>query len=104
MRTPVHTDYIELDERGRPWVVDANIRVEEIVINKLAHNWEAEEIQRNLPHLTLAQIHAAFAYYYEHQAEIDRQVEEGDRFVEEFFRNQPETPLRKRLRDLGIRP
>jgi len=32
----------------------------------------AEQIQTLLPHLTLAQIHDAFSYYYDHPAEIDR--------------------------------
>jgi len=37
-----------------------------------------------LPHLTRAQVHAALAYYYDHQAKIDRLLEESrpDRVLE----------------------
>ena len=31
----------------------------------------ADEIIQSLPHLTLAQLHAALAYYFDHQKEID---------------------------------
>jgi len=34
----------------------------------------ADEILESLPHLTLAQLHAALAYYFDHQKEIDRDL------------------------------
>lgn len=34
----------------------------------------ADEILQSLPHLTLAKIHAALAYYFDHKREIDRDV------------------------------
>ena len=33
-----------------------------------------DEIHEELPHLSLAQIHSALAYYFDHQAEIDRDI------------------------------
>jgi uncharacterized protein (DUF433 family) len=35
-----------------------------------------EELAREFPHLTLSQIHDALSYYYEHQAEIDREIDD----------------------------
>jgi uncharacterized protein (DUF433 family) len=35
----------------------------------------AEEIQAKLPHLSLAQIHDALSFYYDHQEEIDADIE-----------------------------
>lgn len=35
-----------------------------------------EEIQRELPHLTLAQIFDALAFYFDHRQEIDREMEQ----------------------------
>lgn len=35
-----------------------------------------EELVREFPHLTLSQIHDALSYYYEHQEEIDREIDE----------------------------
>src|SRR5437867_8936197 len=34
----------------------------------------ADEILQTLPHLSLAKIHAALAYYFDHQREIDRDL------------------------------
>ena len=38
-----------------------------------------DEILQSLPHLKQAQMHAALAYYFDHQKEIDREVKrDGD--------------------------
>ena len=34
-----------------------------------------EEVVREWPHLTLAMVHGALAYYYDHQPEIDADIE-----------------------------
>lgn len=34
-----------------------------------------DEILQSLPHLTQSQLHAALAYYFDHQKEIDRELE-----------------------------
>lgn len=34
----------------------------------------ADEILQSLPHLTLAHLHAALAYYFDHQKQIDRDI------------------------------
>jgi hypothetical protein len=36
-----------------------------------------EELVRRFPHLTLAQIYDALSYYYDHQAEIDAEIEKN---------------------------
>ena len=33
---------------------------------------DVDEILQSLPHLTQSQVHAALAFYFDHQAEIDR--------------------------------
>lgn len=37
-----------------------------------------DEIRESLPHLSLAQIHSALAYYFDHQAQIDRDIRRND--------------------------
>jgi len=56
----------------------------------------AREIQENYPHLSLAQIHAALAYYYNHKAEIDALLEEWDKEYEEL-RAQDTEPLTRSM-------
>ena len=45
-----------------------------------------EEIVRKFGHLSLAQIHAALAYYYANQAEIDADLEDETRQTEALER------------------
>src|SRR5713226_1379995 len=91
---------IEIDEKGVPWISGANTKVIEVVLDKMAHGWSPEEMHRQHPHLSMAQIHAALSYYYEHQAEVDADIERRDRYVEELRSHQPDSPLRQRLRAL----
>jgi hypothetical protein len=48
-----------------------------------------------------AQIHASLAYYYDHKTEIEAQVAQSLRHYEELRAQSGETPLRKRLKELG---
>jgi hypothetical protein len=52
----------------------------------------------------LAQIHAAFAYYYDHQAEIDAEIQEGLEEVDAMRAQAEESPFVKRMRALGRLP
>jgi uncharacterized protein (DUF433 family) len=56
------------------------------------------------PHLTHAQLHAAMAYYYNHQEEIDGAIRRDHERTEAFLHNNPESALTKRLRDSGKLP
>jgi uncharacterized protein (DUF433 family) len=95
---------IEIDEKGVPWISGANTKVVEVVLDKMAYGWSPEEMHRQHPHLSMAQIHAALSYYYEHQDEVDADIERRNRFVEEmraqnknpFTREELESRLRKR--------
>jgi uncharacterized protein (DUF433 family) len=91
---------IELDENGVAWITGANTKVVEVVLDKMAHGSSPEEMHIQYPHLSLAQIHAALSYYYEHQAELDAHIERWDREVEALRAEQPDSPLRQRLRAL----
>lgn len=66
--------HIWLDEQGRAWVDDTNTKVLEIVEDVLAYGWSPEEIHLQHLHLSLAQIHAALAYYYDNQAQFDAHI------------------------------
>lgn len=104
--TAVTTSHIVLDDRGRPWVEGTNTKVVEIVLDKIAYGWSPEEIHRQHPHLPLAKIHAALAYYYDHQAELDAEIERQVRDVaamraeaEAAGKLSSRSDLEKRLRE-----
>src|ERR1044071_5273233 len=78
----VATAHIEVDEDGVAWIDDTRVKVIEVVTDKIVHGSSPEELHFQYPHLSLAQIHAALAYYYDNQtaldAEIERRCKEGD--------------------------
>ena len=88
---------IELDANGVAWITGANTKVVEVVLDKMAYGWSPEEMHRQHPHLSMGQIHAALAYYYEHQAEVDADIERRERYVEEMRAQQKNPFTRKEL-------
>src|SRR5438128_1095088 len=91
---------IELDERGVAWIVGANTKVKEVVLDKMAYGWSPEEMHFQHPHLSLAQIHAALSYYYEHQEELDSDIARRHKEVEEMAAKSADSPLRRKLLNL----
>jgi uncharacterized protein (DUF433 family) len=69
-------NHIELRD-GRALIVGTAITVEDIValhvINQSRVEWIAEQYD-----LTLAQIHAALAHYYDHREEVDEALKTGE--------------------------
>ena len=53
-----------------------------VVVNHRSYGWDGAELQEQMPHLTLGQVYAALSYYYDHQNEIDADIEEGERMAE----------------------
>jgi uncharacterized protein (DUF433 family) len=101
--TAVSVSHIVLDDQGRPWVEGTNTKVVEIVLDVLAYGWSAEEVHRHHPHLPLSKIHAALSYYYDHQGEIDAEVERQEREFDQLKSATADSPLRRRLRASGKR-
>ena len=72
------------------------IRIAMIVMDHVGRGWSGEEILRQYPHLTPAEVHSALAYYYDHTAEIDAEIAAELREVERMT-EEPSSPLRLRL-------
>jgi uncharacterized protein (DUF433 family) len=98
----VETAHIRLDERGVAWIDDTNVKVIEVVLDTLAYGSSPEEIHFQHPDLSLAQMHAALSYYYDHQAEFDTEMERQLREVEALAAQASDPPVRKRLGAAGI--
>jgi uncharacterized protein (DUF433 family) len=97
--TPVPVQHIVLDEQGRPCIEGTRLKVVDLIAWGRANGWSAEELARQFPHLSVAQIHAALSYYYDHQPAIDREIDRLDREYDEHRRNAPESSLARRLRE-----
>src|SRR6516164_1375001 len=94
--------YIEQRSDGKLWLIGKQTKVIEVALDCLAHHWDADETQRQHTHLTLGQIHSCLAYYYDHQEEMDRIVEEQLRAVEHLRGQQGGSVLRAKLKSKGL--
>jgi uncharacterized protein (DUF433 family) len=98
---------IAIDEKGRAYVQGTRSRVSMIVCDTI-NGLSPSDIHREYPHLSLAQIHAALSYYYDHKAEVDSEIERelayADAMREQAIvaRTQPDwDELRRRLQQRG---
>jgi uncharacterized protein (DUF433 family) len=90
------TPHICIDDRGLAWIDDANVKVIEIVLDHIAYGWTAESIQENHPALTLAQVYAALAWYYDHQAEVDAELDRQNERLQALRAAAKPSPLARR--------
>ncbi|MBX7165932.1 MAG: DUF433 domain-containing protein [Pirellulales bacterium] len=71
---PVINSHIEIrpnrDGQPRPYIAGTRIRVQDIVSDHERHGLSPEQIVREYPHLSLAQVHAALSYYFDHRDEV----------------------------------
>ena len=89
--------HIEFIPNGVPYIAGTQTKVVEIALDRLAYHWDADEIHRQHPHLSLGQIYSALAYYHDHQAEMDREIDEQLLEVEKIKkmpRMKPKSPMR----------
>ena len=66
---------------GRPRVRGTRVKVSEIARRHVEDDESADEITEALPQLTLAQVHAALAYYYDHREEIEEELRSQNEIV-----------------------
>jgi uncharacterized protein (DUF433 family) len=97
----VATTHIKLDEMGVAWIDDTNVKVVEVVTDKLAYDSSPEEIYSQYPHLSMGQIHAALAYYYDHQTELDEEIQRRWKQANEISKSISDDSLREKL--LGLK-
>ncbi|MGH2588354.1 MAG: DUF433 domain-containing protein [Dehalococcoidia bacterium] len=90
--------HIELRE-GVPYIAGTPTKVRMLVVVMRSFGWGAEELQRQFPNLTLAQVYAALTYYHDHKEEIDREIEEGERTAKEMRPRVEEPQVRARFAD-----
>lgn len=67
---------------GKPRIDGTRIRVQDVMIWHERLGRSAEEIVRQFPQLSLAQVYAALAYYYDHRAEIDAQFQADEQIAD----------------------
>jgi hypothetical protein len=77
-------------------------RVAMIVMDYLAHGWSVDEMCRHYEYLKPAETHAAMAYYFDHQEEIDAEIRSEIAEANEARARAGPSPLAMRLRAQGL--
>lgn len=80
---------------GRPCIAGTRITVDDIALMHRRLGMSLEQIGVKYD-LSMAQLHAAMAFYFDHRAEVDQRMVEDDALFEQLKRNNP-SPLRARL-------
>jgi uncharacterized protein (DUF433 family) len=100
----VAIEHLEIGPDGVARVIGKRTKVIQIVMDKIANGWTPEEIAAQYPHLSLAEIHAALAYYYDHQRELDLQIRDDLRQADALRQQAGDSPVVQRLRAAGLVP
>ena len=95
-------EHVILNEAQVPIIAGTNMKVVELVLEKTAYGWSPEELHFQHPYLTLGQIYSALAYYWDHQEELDRDIERRLEFVDRVQRVMGPSPLIARLKAKGL--
>lgn len=98
------SSHIRLDERGVAWVDQTRVKVIEVAMDWLANRSSAEEMHLQYPHLSVAQIHAALAYYHDHKETFDKDIAESLARTDRLAAENTDSPGRRRLRAMGLIP
>jgi uncharacterized protein (DUF433 family) len=104
MKTNMHATaykHITIDEQGVARIDGTRMKVIHIAADLLANNSTPNQMQQSWPHLSLAQIHAALAYYYDHKRELDAAIQNELSQAEALRARNPASPLRDKIRKLG---
>ena len=99
MTPPVLDRHIEVTPGicgGKPRISGHRITVQNVALWHERMGMSADQIASEHG-LTLGDVYAALAYYFDHREEIERQIEEEEAFVQELRRATP-SPLARKLR------
>ena len=98
MLTETRYEHIILDEAQAPMIAGTTMKVVELILDHLAYGWSPEELHFQHPYLSMGQIHSAMAYYWDHKAELDQDIERRLQFVDRVRETTPLPPLVERLK------
>ena len=93
--------FLEIPFKGQS-PAGTNTKVVELIVEIRVYGWSPEELHFQHPYLTLGQIHSALAYYWDHQDELDQDLERRLQHVDHMQQAAEPTPLEERLKAKGF--
>ncbi len=74
---------------GKPRIAGSRVRVKDVVIWHVHQGMAPAKIVSDFPHLTLADVHAALAYYHDHREVMNAEITADRAWYEEQRETQP---------------
>src|SRR5881227_3644982 len=84
---------------GKPHIAGHRIKVQDVAIWHERLGQSPEEIVATYPTISLAQVHAALAYYHANRSDIDADIAAGEELVVQLRANAGQSPLQRKLRE-----
>jgi uncharacterized protein (DUF433 family) len=81
----IQSKYVVSDQgicNGQPRIAGTRLKIQGIALEYERLGWTPDQICENHPGITLAQVHAALSYYYDHREEIDLAIHNDKEFSE----------------------
>src|SRR5580658_3070784 len=82
---------------GKPHVTGHRVKVQHVAIWHERQGKSPDEVVAEHPALTLADVHAALAYYYDHRQQIDADILADNDFAVRLKADSPPSLLARRL-------
>jgi uncharacterized protein (DUF433 family) len=82
----------------RAYIAGTRVRVQDIYALSQRERQTPERIAEALPHLSVAQIHAALAYYFAHSDEIGQELREDEQLAADLQEKWGQGPLAEKVR------
>ncbi len=96
--------HIVIGADGQARVAGTGYKVRLLAGEHRHRGYTAEQIQKAHPDMTLAQAHSVLAYYYDHKAEMDADMDQREADAERMRREAGEPPFVARLKATGLLP
>ncbi|GAX36420.1 DUF433 domain-containing protein [Nodularia sp. NIES-3585] len=104
MNTVVINNHIEITPGicgGKPRIAGHRIKVQNIVLWYERMGMSPDEIVYHYPSISLADVHAALAYYYDNIEEIRKDIEDDEVFAREMKAKMPSLVQQKLQKSHG---
>lgn len=80
---------------GKACIAGSRIRVMDIVVWHELRGKTADELVVMFPGISLSDVYAALAYYFDHREEVDQDFQKDEATIKELLANQPSKAKRQ---------
>ena len=95
-------NHISNNADGVPIIAGTRFKVVHLIMAAKAYGWDAEELHIQYPHLSMAEIHSALAYYWDNREAIEEDIVRRDKNAERIKQETKSNSIRPLLEKKGL--